>query len=364
MKETMTCNFCVMDNSDPNIVFNSNGECNHCIDARKKLSDYQKDNYIQDFINKLKQTNSKYDCILGLSGGLDSSYLALKMKEWGINPLVLHIDAGWNSELAVQNIQKILDYTGFDFESEIIDWDSMKNLQLAFLKSGYINQDAPQDHIFFSKIYKYASKNKIKYIVNGFNFKTESILPRKWVGHSSDPIILKNIFYKYGKGNLNYETSSLFRHYFWYPIVKKLKIVYPLTYIDFDEKIAISELKKIGFKPYENKHEESLFTKFYQNYYLVEKFNIDKRKAHLSSKIVSGLISRDEALNIIKHKPLYSRNELKSVINKLEISETELDDLMKVKNKYYGDFKNWEKQVQFLKRMKHILKLNLKFYKD
>ena len=177
---------------------------------------------LKDILEKIKNEGrgKKYDCIIGLSGGIDSSYLALKVKDFGLNPLVVHIDAGWNSELAVSNIEKIIKYCNYDLHTHVVDWKDMRNLHLSYLKSGIANQDVPQDHIFFSSLYHYAIKNKIKYILSGGNLATEGVFPKKWHGSAMDSINLKYIHRKYGTEKLkSYKTISFFQYYFLYPIV-------------------------------------------------------------------------------------------------------------------------------------------------
>ena len=198
------CKRCLMDTSDPEIVFNHLGECNHCTFFDLNVKNFIKNDKegmkeFNQIVNKIKieGRNKEYDCIIGLSGGIDSSYLALKVKELDLRPLVVHVDAGWNSELAVSNIQKVVDHCGYDLFTEVIDWEVMKKLQIAYFKSGICNQDVPQDHVFFSSLYHFAIKNKIKYILSGGNFATESIFPNSWQGSAMDARNLKSIYKKY-----------------------------------------------------------------------------------------------------------------------------------------------------------------------
>lgn len=362
------CKNCVLDNiSVEDIIFDERGICNYChyfnqIVLKNWFPNEIGKKILLKTIDKIKKEgkNKDYDCIIGLSGGIDSSYMTLKAKDWGLRPLVVHVDAGWNSELAVSNIEKIINYSGFDLHTEVIDWEDMRRLQLAYLKSGISNQDVPQDHIFFSTLYHYSIKHKINYSISGGNIATESILPDIWHVSAMDSINLKDIFKKHGDGSLSsYKTISFFQYYIWYPFFHKLNSFRPLNFMKYDKKIASLELEKIGYKNYEGKHGESIFTKFFQEYYLPKKFKIDKRKAHLSSLILSKQITRSKALEILK-KPPFDPNKIDQTINyickKLEISKFEFDELMKVKNKNYKEYKNWDNLRKFLSVLHSIYK--------
>lgn len=362
------CNHCVLDDDCvPNIHFDHSGICNYCNHFYHVISKDWFPNEIgkkklTKILNRIKDEgkNKEYDCIIGLSGGIDSSYMTFKAKEWGLRPLVVHVDAGWNSELAVSNIEKIINYTGFDLHTEVIDWDVMRRLQLAFFKSGISNQDVPQDHIFFSTLYKYSIKHKINFSIGGGNIATESILPDIWHGPAMDAISIKDIFKRFGEGTLeNYNTISFFQYYILYPFVNKLTTIRPLNFMPYNKDLAKTELGKIGFRSYTEKHGESIFTKFFQEYYLPKKFNIDKRKAHLSSLILSNQISREKALEELKTPP-HDAKEIDNTINyickKLEITNAEFEELLKVPNRKYEDFDNWNKQRSILTFVHRIYK--------
>lgn len=356
------CTKCVMDSSDPDIFFNEKGVCNHCLGFDKLLgtewfpNDIGKDK-LSRLVNKIKHEGKsrKYDCIIGLSGGIDSSYLALKVKELGLRPLVVHVDAGWNSELAVANIESVIKYCGYDLHTEVIDWKDMKKLHLAYLYSGIANQDVPQDHIFFSSLYHFAIKNRIKYIISGGNTATEGVFPKSWIGTAMDSINLKAIFKKYGNGKLkNYKTISFFQYYFWFPIVLGMRTVRPLNFMEYDKRKALVELERIGYKPYDKKHGESIFTSWFQSYYLPEKFGYDKRKPHLSSLIVSGQLNRTRAMEIL-NKPLYTDNELELdieyICKKLDLTNEDFKNIMSAKKSYYHEFPNWLKYQRVIKKL-------------
>ncbi len=351
------CKSCVMDTSDPEISFNEIDVCNYCSKYKKYFDEFdidQKKIELSNIIKKINQkgTKKEYDCILGLSGGIDSSYLALKCYEWGLKPLVVHVDAGWNSELAVYNIEKIIKHCNYELHTEVINWQDMRDLQLSYLESGICNQDVPQDHIFFASLYHFAIKNKIKYILSGGNLSTECIFPESWKGSAMDSINLKSIHKKFGKSKLkDYKTISFFQYYLLYPFYYGMRTIRPLNFIDYNKENALNELKKIGYKQYEKKHEESIFTKFFQQYYMPKKFGYDMRKPHLSSLIVSSQISRDKAMDLL-NKPLYNKEEMNRLLSyvskKLEIDENKLHDLINNKNRNFSEFPNWVKYQKII----------------
>jgi N-acetyl sugar amidotransferase len=356
-----------MDTSDPLIQFDENGVCNHCIEFDNTIKNHWFPNdegrdIWTSIVNRIKVIGSgrEYDCILGLSGGVDSSYLAIKVHEWGLRPLVVHVDAGWNSELAVANIESIVNHCNFDLHTCVIDWEEMRDLQLSYLRSGIANQDVPQDHIFFASLYHFATSHGIRYILSGGNIATEGIFPQAWHGSAMDAINLLAIHKKYGDRPLrHYKTISFSQYYIWYPFVKKMRTVRPLNFMPYNKDVALKELSAaVGYKPYARKHGESQFTKLFQNYYLPTKFGYDKRRPHLSSLIVSGQMTRDEALARLD-EPLYAPDELEIDISffckKLRISRSQLDELMQVPIHLSSDFKNWGRRYRLLKRTQEVL---------
>lgn len=372
------CSRCVMDTTDPRITFDAEGVCNHCrqFDERAQREWFPNNEGRHRWDALVKQIkahgkNKEYDCILGLSGGVDSSYLALKVHESGLRPLVMHVDAGWNTELAVANIESVVKYCGYDLHTHVVDWEDMRDLHLAYLRAAVANQDVPQDHIFFASLYHFATSNGVRYILSGGNLATEGIFPSSWHGSAMDAINLKAIHKQYGERKLaNYKTISFFDGYIWYPFIKKMRTIRPLNYMSYDKANALKELEDtVGYKPYPRKHGESLFTKLFQNYYLPQKFGMDKRRPHLASLIVSGQMTRDEALAKLD-EPLYDSAELEIDITyfckKLRISRQQFDELMKAPNHHYSDFPNWDGRYQKLKRVqvwvKKMLGRDIKVY--
>ncbi len=278
------------------------------------------------------------------------------MREQGLRPLVVHVDAGWNSELAVANIESVVRYCGYDLHTHVVDWEEMRDLQLAYLRAGVANQDVPQDHVFFASLYHFATRNGIRYILSGGNLATEAIFPKAWQGPAMDAINLKAIHKKFGQRPLKtYNTIGFFDYYFWYPFVKKMRTVRPLNFMPYNKDKAVAELEaKLGWRSYGRKHGESIFTKLFQNYYLPKRFGYDKRRPHLSSLIVSGQLTRDEALRKLA-EPLYDSRELEVDLayfcKKLRISRDEFDALLKQPLTHYSEFPNWDARHRVLKRL-------------
>lgn len=361
------CTRCVMDTTDSDISFDENGVCNHCLRFENEFKPIwfpnEKGNKIlEKKIKEIKkkQKTKKYDCIMGLSGGVDSSYLAYLSRTWGLRILAIHVDAGWNSELAVQNIEILINKCNLDLFTYVVDWEEMKDMHLAFLKSGLANQDVPQDHIFFSILYQKAIELDIPYVLTGSNIATESILPQSWGYDAMDAIQIKAIHKKFGKLKKlkSYKTISFFNLYLYYRFFKKLKTIKPLDYIAFHKDEAKKELiRELGWKDYGLKHGESRFTKFFQNHYLPHKFGYDKRKAHLSSLIVSGQMTRSQALEELK-KPLYDEVELENdkayFAKKLGMSKEELENILNGNKKHYTDYPNHQKIFSFFNFLKKV----------
>lgn len=360
------CTRCVMDTSDPEIRFDADGVCNHCIEfdtvTRKSWHPDEQGRQLweaQIAQIKLEGEGKPYDSILGLSGGVDSSYLALKIYEVGLRPLVVHVDAGWNSELAVANIEKIVKHCSYDLHTHVINWEDMRDLHIAYLKSGVANQDVPQDHAFFASMYHFAVSNGISTVFSGGNTATEGIFPKAWHGSAMDAINLKAIHGRFGTRKLkSYPTIGFFQYYFYFPFIKKMRTVRPLNFMPYNKQMAIDELEKIGWRSYGRKHGESLFTKLFQNYYLPRKFGYDKRRPHYSSLIASGQMSRDAALAALE-EPLYEPTELETDLNyfckKLRMTREEFEQIMAKPSHHHADFATWDRHQQLAKKAQWFL---------
>ena len=351
------CTRCVMDTTDPEIEFDEQGVCNHChrFDTVIKPAwpsfgdgDPAK---LEEMIRTVKAygKGKRYDCIIGLSGGIDSSYIAVKVAEWGLRPLVVHVDAGWNSELAVMNIEQICRRLGFDLVTHVVDWEEMRDMQLAFLRSNLANQDVPQDHAFFAALYGYAEKAGIKYVINGSNFATESILPATWGYDAMDATHVKSIHARFGsRPRGDFPVVSFFDLYAKYPYILKMEVLRPLNLLPYNKEEAIRILEKdYGWRYYGGKHYESRWTRFFQAYYLPYKFGYDKRKAHLSSLVVSGQMSRADALEALK-APLYDPKLLAEdklfIAKKLGLSLAEFETLVDQPAHHFSEFPNSQRK--------------------
>ena len=349
------CSSCVMDTSDSKITFDEKGVCDHCNTFfNHTLPKWRNGNEgrleLEALVRKIKGSGhgKDFDCIIGMSGGIDSSYLTYIASEFGLRPLVFHVDAGWNSQEAVNNIEKVVDKLRLDLYTEVIDWQEMRDLQLAYFKSGVPHIDTPQDHAFFATMYKFAEQHNIKYILTGANLSTECIRnPIEWMYYQSDSIQLRDIHAKFGsRPLLNYPVTSILRHKIWLPYVKGIKVVRPLNMVEYDKAAAVKLLtEKFGWQPYPQKHFESRFTRFYEGYWLPKKFGFDTRRVQYSSLIVTNQMIRDEALEKLKMPALDEatlRQEFEYVANKLEISTDELQGYLEAPNKTFRDYKSQE----------------------
>jgi N-acetyl sugar amidotransferase len=355
MANYQICTNCVMDTTDSKIVFDERGVCDHCNEFYKSIvpnwhTDERGRAELEKIVNKIKKEGKgkDFDCIMGMSGGIDSSYLTYWMKELGLRPLVFHVDAGWNSQQAVNNIEVLVDKLGLDLYTEVIDWEEMKDLQLAFFKAGVPHIDTPQDHAFFATMYKFANQHNIKYILTGANYSTECIRnPIEWMYYQSDLAQLKDIHKKFGTRPLkNFPMTSILRHKVYLRYIKGIKVVTPLNYVPYNKEEAMQLLvDKFGWQRYPQKHFESRFTKFYEGYWLPQKFGFDTRKVQYSSLIVTGQMTREEALEKLK-KPAYDEQtiaqDFEYIATKLDISVDELRGYFNAPNKTYKDYKTQE----------------------
>jgi N-acetyl sugar amidotransferase len=350
------CTNCVMDTTDSKITFGAEGVCDHCLTFRRQIlpqwhTDERGRRELEKIVAKIRKSagGRDFDCIIGMSGGIDSSYLTYIAKaELGLRPLVFHVDAGWNSQEAVNNIEKLVDKLGLDLYTEVIDWEEMRDLQLAFFKSGVPHIDTPQDHAFFATMYKFAEKHDIKYILTGANLSTECVRnPLEWMYYQTDSIQMLDIHRQFGTVPLTkFPVTSILRHKIYLPYVKRIRVVRPLNYVPYTKETAIRLLvERFGWQPYPQKHFESRFTRFYEGYWLYKKFGYDTRRVQYSSLILTRQMTRAEALEKLKSPPLDEetiRQEFEYVATKLGISVAQLEEYMRAPNRTYRDYKSQE----------------------
>ena len=348
-----------MDSSDPKIEFDALGFCNHCSSAITNIqqSDFtspDREIRLIEMITEMKSKPGKdgFHAIMGISGGLDSSYLLHSLRKYDLKILAVHVDAGWNSLEAVKNINSLVNKLEIELETVVINWEDIKELQLAYLKSGLINQDVPQDHVYFSSLYRIATENNIKYVISGSNFATESILPSSWGQNAMDGRQIQAVHKKYGTRALDSYPITYLRNYLWKTIfTETLKVVSPLNYMNYSPPAAMRVLQdEYKWLNYGGKHRESKFTEFFQLIYLPERFGIDKRKAHLSSLIVSKQITRDEALRTLTEPELSvleKENLIGFVSSKLGLEKNQLATYMKMNYVDSDGFSN-EKYLRYI----------------
>lgn len=358
-KEYQICTRCVMDTTDPLIRFDENGICNHCKDYEKRVENElipsgKREEQLKLLVDKMKREgkSKRYDCLIGLSGGVDSTYLAYIIKKMGLRPIAVHLDNGWNSELAVKNIENTVKKLNIDLYTHVIDWEEFKDIQLSYFKASIVDIETPTDHGIWAILYKIAAKYGIKYIINGSNLATESILPLSWISDKNDLRNIKSIHRLFGSKKMKtFPTLGFFKKSY-YDYIKGTKVVLLLNYLDYVKEDAMKTIeKKLCWKNYGAKHHESQFTKFFQAYILPEKFNIDKRKAHLSTLICSGQISRDEALEELK-KPPYNlkklNNDKEYVIKKWGLTEESFTTIMNKPIKEYTDYPSYHNNIFYI----------------
>lgn len=362
-----------MDTTDSAIVFDEKGVCDHC----NTFYDKVKPNWHTDergrvaldrMVEKIRAggQGKDFDCIIGMSGGIDSSYLTYAAKELlGLRPLVFHVDAGWNSQIAVNNIEKVVDGLGLDLFTEVIDWEEMKDLQRAFFRSGVPHIDTPQDHAFFATMYKFALEHGVRNILTGANLSTECIRnPIEWMYYQSDSRQIRDIHRRFGEKPLrNFPVTSILWHKVWLPYVRGIEVLRPLNFMPYIKADARQLLMdRFGWQPYPQKHFESRFTRFYESYWLPERFGYDVRKVQFSSLIVTDQMTREEALAELG-KPSYDKEtigqEIEFVANKLDIGIEDLMSYMNLPKKTYRDYRNQEEVYKAGARVMRMLGLEL-----
>jgi len=353
MREYQVCSNCVMDTSDAQIKFDGNGMCDHCNNYYNNIlpnwnTDEKGKLQLNQIVEKIKQEgkNKPYDCIIGLSGGVDSSYLAwYAIKKLGLRPLLYSVDTGWNLDVAINNVKKIVSGLNANLNEETVDWEALKDLQIAYYKSQVPYQDTPQDHVIFAALYNYASQNGIKYVLTGGNYSTECVRePNEWV-YLNDIKQIKDIHKRFGTQSIKtLPLCGMFKYKLYYRYIKGMKIIKPLDLIPYTKADAIATLKaEFDWEPYQNKHYECIFTRFYEGYWLPKKFGYDKRRAHFSSLILTEQLQREEALRILENPPYdeeLAMKDMEFIVNKLGLTKSEFISLMDQPNKTYRDYKN------------------------
>ena len=360
------CTRCVMDDTVTGISFDEKGECTFCkihddLEAKFPLNE-QTPQKLQSIIDKIKKDGQakKYDCIVGVSGGGDSTYTLYSAVKLGLRPLAIHFDNGWNSEIAVQNIKNVTEILGVDLHTHVADWEEFKNLQRSFLFASVPDAEVPTDWVIFSVLFKEAVENNVKYIIQGHSFRTEGTTPLHWT--YMDGRYIQDIQNRFGTKKLkSFPNMNLFK-YLYYSIIKRIKQIRILYYIPYNEKEVFEILEnKLGWQNYGDKHHESKYTAFFQSYILTRKFNIDKRKLHYSAKLRNGQITRKDALEVINSDPYTGGMELLDYcIKKLDFNYETFNEIMKRTPKTYLDYKSYYRTVLFFKKPIRLgIRLNL-----
>ncbi len=356
-----------MDTSDPDITFNELGVCKHCTtyDINLPLRTWQGDEakkQLSNIVAKIKKAgeSNDYDCIIGVSGGVDSTYVAYIVKELGLRPLAIHFDNGWNSELAVNNIQKTLQTLNIDLYTHVIDWEEFKSLQISFLRASTPDGEVPTDHAINALLFKEAAKHKIKYIINGMNYASESLSVPSWAYGHSDWKYIKSVHKLFSNTPLNNYPYYTFLRLFYITYIKRVKSISILNFINYTKNEAMDVLQnKLGWIYYGGKHYESVYTRFFQGYILPKKFNIDKRRGHLSDLVKSNQLTREQALEEIK-KPamdtLMEAQDKEYVIKKFGFTENEFEQILNLPKKTFRDYPNNYNMVMQLKKIVNLLR--------
>jgi len=363
-----------MDTTDPDIVFDENGVCNHCHTYDRMVREYVVDGdeglrQLKQIAEKMRKDGQgrKYDCVIGVSGGVDSTYVAFRVKELGLRPLAVHLDNGWDSELAVKNIEETLKRLDIDLYTEVLDWEEFRDLQVSFLKASTPDSEIPTDHAIVALLSNMAEKLGVKYIIVGHNVRTETHLPRSWSQGHFDWKYIRAIQDKFGTLPLKtFPHFGFFKFYLRMVTQKRIEI---LNYIGYNKKEALRVLQDdLGWRYYGGKHYESIYTRFYQGYILPEKFGFDKRRSHLSSLVCSGEITRSQALEDLKaptYAPSMQEEDREYVVKKLGLTDDEFTAIMSAPRKTYWDYPSYGKfmkhpfvlkMVPFVKRVVALFK--------
>lgn len=349
------CSNCIMDTTDPDITFDERGWCDYCHNYYENIlpnwhTDERGEEYLASVVAKIKKDSRglPHDCLIGISGGVDSSYVAYLAKEkLGLNPLLFHVDGGWNSEISANNIHRLVDGLGLDLYTEVIDWSEMRDLQLSFFKAQVANVDTPQDLCFFSALYNFAVKNKYKYVLTGGNFSTECVRePLEWGAYyQTDMRFVNDIHGRFGTIPLKtFPTADILKYKLYYRYIKGLQVIRPLDYVPYIKEDVIRLLtERFGWQKYAQKHHESRFTRFVECFWLPKKFGYERRKAHLSSLILTNQMTREEALQRVATPEISEKemmDDFEYVAKKLDLTPSQLQKLFDGQNKSFRDYKN------------------------
>jgi N-acetyl sugar amidotransferase len=355
-KADKICTRCIIDDTIPGISFDEKGVCPFCKihDELEKRYPLNEDSNIKlnKLVNRIARTGTgkKYDCLVGVSGGRDSTFTLYNTVKFGLRPLVVHFDNGWNSEVAVQNIKNACKALDVDLYTHVADWEEFKDLQRAFLKASVSDAEIPTDWVIFSVLFKVAAKEKVKYIIHGHSFRTEGTTPLTWT--YMDGRYVKQIHKKFGSGKTRSFPVMGLMEYLYYTLIKQIKQERILYYIHYDEKKVMDLItKELNWKDYGGKHHESKYTAFFQGYILTRKFNIDKRKLHYSALIRSGQLTRDQALEKVQTDPYFGGKELLDYcLKKLDFTLKEFDQIMNETPKSFMEYKSFFSLVKFMKK--------------
>lgn len=367
-----------MDTSDSTITFDDQGVCVYCNNFHEEIkpnwhTDERGQRELMKTVEKIKEQGKgkPFDCIMGLSGGLDSSYLAYIAKEkLGLRPLLFHVDAGWNTDQAVGNIEKLVDGLGLELYTEVINWEEVKDLQVALMKSQIPHLDMVQDTAFFSTLYRFARQNKIKYVLTGGNYSTECVRePEQWGAYPGiDKMLLLDIHKKFGKAPLStFPIIDVFVSKVYYKYVLGMQVFKPLDLGPYIKKEAEETLeRKFGWKKFQHKHHESRFTRFFEDYWLPRKFGFDRRRAHFSSLILTGQMTRAEAIERMQKPELdehFLEREFEYVAHKLDLTVPEMHAIFNGPNKSSDQYKSKRGLIEFCARIMVMLGLEKRLYK-
>ncbi len=365
-KANKVCTRCLMDDTVKGIIFDDNGECTFCkihddLERKYPLNE-ETPKRLQAIVDKIKADGKgkQYDCILGVSGGRDSTYMLYNAVKLGLRPLAVHFDNGWNSEIAVQNIKNATKILGVDLHTHVADWEEFKDLQRSFLFASVSDAEVPTDWVIFSVLFSEAARYSVKYIIPGHSFRTEGNTPLTWT--YMDGKYVKNIHKKFGQTKIKSFPIMSMSKYIYYSLVKRIKQIKILYYIPYNEKEVFNIIEnELGWKNYGDKHHESKYTAFFQSYILTRKFNIDKRKLHYSAKVRNGQLTREEALEIIKKDPYSGGIEaMEFCLKKLDLSFEDFDRIMKEAPKTFKDYKTYYNLIKLLKKPIRLgIKLNI-----